>query len=295
MKIKCKNPKVRFGNVAEYCTLRFAFGIGVSRRKLHAKKFPVIALTMLFIFMISPAAAAAGLFGTPQTVSRQQGGLNTAIGYRYHEDVFENSADYKIRQNEIYSQAAYGAKNIWEIYARVGVADMKMVDVFRSTDYYIETSKNNFDENWKFSGTLGAKAFYPINKTFGLGAFVQGTYYFGDFTDNTAIISGGMPVVTELKVKNLWDINFGVGFQATLRCGTRLYAGPYIYYSEAKMSLSSDISGLEYAVEDFSVKNKSIVGGYAGADIPLAKGFHLNVEGQFSDEFSAGAAVSYTY
>ena len=36
-------------------------------------------------------------------------------------------------------------------------------------------------------------------------------------------------------------------------------------------------------------------GGFAGIDIPLAKGFRLNVEGQYSDRFSAGAAVSYTY
>jgi hypothetical protein len=265
------------------------------KRKLPVKKFPFITLVVLLIFMISPAATAAGLFGAPQTVSRQQGGLNTAIGYRYHQDIFENGSDYKIRQNEIYSQAAYGAQNIWEIYARVGVADLKMVDIFRSTDYLIEIDKNNFEENWKISGTLGAKAFYPINKIFGVGAFVQGTYYFSDFTDNVSGTNLGEPFATYLKVKNLWDINFGVGFQATLPCGTRLYAGPYIYYSGAEMSLSSDISGLEYSREDFSVKNKSIAAGFAGADIPLSKGFRLNIEGQFADEFSAGAAVSYTY
>jgi hypothetical protein len=265
------------------------------KSKLPAKKFPVIVLTLLLVFMISPAAGAAGLFGAPQTVSREQGGLNTAIGYRYHQDVFENGADYKIRQNEVYSQAAYGAKNIWEIYARVGVADMKMVDIFRPADYDIETGKNNFEENWKLSGTLGVKAFYPMNKIFGVGAFVQGTYYFNDFTDKVSGTSLGEPFTTYLKMKNLWDINFGIGLQATLPCGTRLYAGPYIYYSEADISWSSNISGPGYSMEDFSVKNKTVVGGYAGADIPLVKRFRLNVEGQFADEFSAGAAVSYTY
>jgi hypothetical protein len=265
------------------------------KRKIYADRFLIIAIMMLLIFMISPAVEAAGLFGSPQTVSRTEGGLNTAIGYRYHQDVFENGADYKVRQNEIYSQAAYGAKNIWEIYARVGVADMKMVDIFVSPDYDIDTGENNLDGNWKLFGTLGAKVFYPMTKTFGLGVFVQGTYGFSDFTDSVSGTSLGQPFTADLKVKNLWDINFGVGFQATLPGGTRLYAGPYIYYSEADLSWSSNISGLEYSTEDFSVKNKTVAGGYAGAEIPLIKGFRLNVEGQYAEEFSAGAAVIYKY
>jgi len=263
--------------------------------KIPADRFLIISLIVSFVFMISPAAGAAGLFGAPQTVSRTEGGLNTAIGYRYHQDMFENGSDYKVRQNEIYSQAAYGANNIWEIYARAGIANMKMVDIFRSPDYEADTDENNFDENWKVSGTFGAKFFYPMTKTLGMGAFVQGTYCFSDFTDNVSGTSLGKPFTANLKVKNLWDINFGVGFQATLPCGTRLYAGPYIYYSEAEMAMSSKISGLEYSTENFSVKNKTIAGGFAGADIPLIKRFRLNVEAQYADQFSAGLAVSYTY
>ena len=237
------------------------------------KYFTVIALVTLF-FTISPKAMAAGLFGAPQTVSREAGGLNTAIGYSYHEDTYENGADLKIRQNEIYSQAAYGAKNIWEIYARLGMSDLKIEDAFK--------------DNEKFFTTLGAKAFYPINETWGVGAFVQGTYYLNDFTDNVSRNK-------EIEVKNLRDINCGIGFQVTLPCKTKIYAGPYLHYSEAKMYLSSNIPGLEYAAGNFSIENKSIAGGFAGVDIPLIKGFRLNVEGQYSDKLSAGAAVSYTY
>ena len=59
--------------------------------------------------------------------------------------------------------------------------------------------------------------------------------------------------------------------------------------------MASSITGLEYGTGNVSVKNKTIIGGFTGLDIPLAKGFHLNIEGQFSDRFSAGAAISYTY
>jgi hypothetical protein len=175
------------------------------------------------------------------------------------------------------------------------VSDLKIFDAFSSTEASTSTNKNDFEENWKFFGTLGAKGFYPIDKTFGIGAFIQGTYYFSKFTDDVAGNSASRPFTTDLKVDNLWDVNLGVGFQATIPYGIKLYAGPYIYYSEAKISIADNIPGLECAAGNVSIKNKSIAGGFAGIDIPLAKGFRLNVEGQLSDRFSSGASISYTY
>ena len=93
----------------------------------------------------------------------------------------------------------------------------------------------------------------------------------------------------------MWDMNFGIGFQVTVPCGIKLYTGPYIYYSEAKVGLSANIPGLELGTENILLKNKTIVGGFIGADITLTKGFHLNLEGQYSERLSVGAAVSYTY
>jgi len=264
-------------------------------KEMIMKIFLNIALTVLFIFSINSTVAASGLFGAPQTVSKEAGGLNTAIGYLYHEDTYTNGADHIIRQNEIYSQVAYGAKNIWEIYARIGVSDLKVFDVFNSTDASTTPNKNDFEENWKIFGTLGAKGFYPINETFGIGAFIQGTYYFSNFTDDVTGTSGSQPFATDLKVDNLWDVNFGVGFQATTPCGIKFYAGPYIYYLQANVSLADNIPGLEFAAGNVSIKNKSLAGGFAGIDIPLAKGFRLNMEGQYSERFTAGAAVSYIY
>jgi hypothetical protein len=265
------------------------------KSKIITKNFPVIVLAVLLNFLIGPTANASGLFGPLQTVSRESGGLNTAIGYWYHEDTYKNGAEHVVRQNQIYSQAAYGSKNIWEIYARIGISDLKIFEAFSSADDSTTTNKNDFEENWKFFGTLGAKGFYPINKTFGIGAFVHGTYYLGNYTDDVAGMSGITPFTAELKVKNLWDVNFGAGFQVTIPRGIKLYAGPYIYYSGAQISLASKITGLEYGAANVSIKNKTIIGGFTGLDIPLIKGFHLNIEGQFSDRFSAGAAISYTY
>lgn len=189
----------------------------------------------------------------------------------------------------------YGAKNIWEVYGRIGASDLKVSDAFSSSDLLTTTDKINFEENWKFFGTLGAKGFFPVNKVFGFGAFVQGTYYFSNFSDDVSGTAGGSPFTSNLKIKNLWDVNLGMSLQVTAPLDIRLYAGPYIYYSEAKASLDPNISGLEYGTGNVTIKNKSTIGGFGGIDIPLIKGFRLNVEVQYADRLSAGAAISYTY
>jgi hypothetical protein len=244
---------------------------------------------------MSSIAAAGGSFGPPQTVSKEAGGLNTAIGYRYYEDTFKNQTDHVVRQNQFYSQVAYGAANRWEIYGRIGISDLKISDAFNPTNALTSTSKNNFEENWKFFGTLGAKGFYPINNIFGIGAFIQGSYNFSNFTDEVAGRYNTTPFLADLKIKNLWDVNFGVGFQATAPRDIKLYAGPYIYYAEADAHLSCAVPGIQSGTQKVLWKNKSIVGGFLGTDIPLAKGFHLNIEGQYTDRFSVGSAITYSY
>ena len=247
------------------------------------------------ILAIHPAATAGGLFGPPQTISKTAGGLNTAIGYQYHEDTYKHHINSVLRQNQIYSQAAWGASDIWEIYGRVGAADLKMSDVFSSNQISTVNIGDDFHESWRFFGTLGAKGFYPINRIFGVGAFIQGSYNIGKYADETAILHNTSFLVADLEVKNLWDVNVGLGVQATVPFGIKLYGGPYVYYAEADARLSGNIPGLPFGTEKTLLKNKSLVGGYCGVDIPLIRGFRLNIEGQYTNRFSVGSAITYTY
>jgi len=258
------------------------------------RRLNVMVISAFLVFAVHGTAAGGGPFGPPQSVSKEAGGLNTGIGYWYHQDEYKNGAEHVTRQNQVYSQLGYGTQN-WEIYGRIGISDLKISDAFSSTQASTTTSKEDFEDNWKFFGTLGAKGFYPFNKTFGIGAFVQGSYYFSDFTDNVSGTQAGGPFTIQLKVKNLWDVNFGLGFQATVPYGIKLYIGPYAYYSEAKQSLSANIPGLNSDTGSVRVHNETMVGGFTGIDVPLARGFHLNVEGQYSARFSVGAALTYSY
>lgn len=252
-------------------------------------------ITALAVFSFSLPAPASGPFGPPQPVADKNGGLHTAIGYWRHTDQFNDQARSVIRQTQVYSEAGYGWSDRWDIYGRIGVSDMKIIDAFRSTNAATVTSKKDFHDHWGLFGTLGAKGFYPITKALGIGASVQGTYYFRDFADDMSGAQNGTPFSTELDVKNIWDVHLGLGVQGNMPYDVKLYAGPYVYYSQAAVCPSANIAGLRFASGRVHLRNHSPLGGFAGMDVGLGKGFHLNIEGRYAARFSIGAAVTYSY
>jgi hypothetical protein len=263
------------------------------RKNLFTKK---IIFHFIFVFVLGvPAAAISGGFGAPQPVCRETGGLHTAIGYWYGENVYENGVTNVVRQNQIYSEAGYGFGMYMDVYARIGVSDLKMLDAFRSGIVTTFTNKSNFKDNWKIFGTLGAKGFYPLNDIFGVGVFFQGTCYFDDFSDGVAGRESGRLFLSELDIENYWEVNAGIGLQAAIPYGIKLYCGPYGYYFQARVSPLFNIAGLPFVTGDGKIKNKTKWGGYGGIVVPLGKGFQINVEGQYSERFSVGAAAIYMY
>lgn len=261
---------------------------------IHIKGLQGIWIAAFMLFAVNGTAAAGGLFGPPQPTSGETGGLHTGIGYGYHEDRYRNDTDHTIRRNQVYSELGYGAKN-FGIYGRIGASDLKILDAFRSTQASTTTSGNDFQDGWKAFGTLGGQGFYPFNRTFGIGAFLQTSYYFQNFTDDISGIHDGARFTQELKVKNLWDVNFGIGFQATVPNDIKLYMGPYVNSSQARISPSVNMPGLPFSAGESTLRNKTKIGGFSGIDVPLAGGFHLVVEGQYSERFSVATAVTYSY
>jgi len=259
------------------------------------KIIKIIVIIGFIILMAPGRAAAGGPFGPPQPIAKEAGGIHTGIGYWFQEDKYINGTEQVTRQNQVYSELGYGFRNGCEITARVGMSDLKLIDAFNSRTASTATSKQDFEEHVKFFSTVGAKGFYPFNKTFGMGAFIQGTYYFSDFTDPVSGTQNGVPFSVELRVKNLWDVNFGMGFQVTVPYGIKMYIGPYAHYSELKVSPSADVAGIALASGETTMKDKTGFGGFAGIEVPLAKGFRLNLEGQYTERLSAGAAVLYVY
>ncbi len=266
------------------------------KRRVSARRLKgiLVAVAASILSAVHGAAVAGGPFGPPQPVFRNAGGLHTGIGYGHREDRYRNGTVSTIEQHQIFSELGYGTVH-YGIYGRIGVSDLKIPGAFRSTQASVTTSGDDLKDNWKFFGALGGQGFYPFNKAFGIGAFLQGSYSFQDFTDDISGTRDGVPVTATLKVNKLLDANFGIGVQATLSRDIKLYAGPYLCYSQAKISFSGNIPGLPFPTGEVTAHNKTNVGGFAGIDVPLARGFHLLVEGQYSDRFSAGTTVAYSY
>jgi hypothetical protein len=262
---------------------------------VHMKSLKVIVMILFVILTALGGAVAGGPFGPPQPIGKEAGGIHTGIGYWFQEDMYKNGLEQVIRQNQVYSELGYGSRNGWEITARVGMSDLKLIDSFSSSSASTAMSKMDFEEHGKFFSTLGVKGFYPFNNTIGIGAFIQGTYYFSDFTDSVSGIRNGVPFSAELRIKNLWDVNFGIGLQVTVPYGIKMYIGPYVNYSEFKVWPSADIAGVALASGETTMKNKTGFGGVTGIEVPLAKGFRLNLEGQYTEKLSVGAAVLYVY
>ena len=123
---------------------------------------------------------------------------------------------------------------------------------------------------------------------------MQGSYFFNDFKDRVAGTSNGAFFSSELDIKNPRDINVGLNLQIMAPSNVKFYLGPYYYYWEAGACQSPGIAGLPIASGQ-SLRNNANFGVLAGADMPIGKGFHLNIESQYSERISAGAAITFAY
>lgn len=261
---------------------------------MNTKRISAAAAGVLIVMLLPVSIFAGSLFGPPQPVSRPDGGLHTAIGYWRYEDKFKDGGDYVLKQNQLYTHAGYGARDLWEVYGRLGVADMKLENAFSPTDALTSASRSDLNDTWNnFFGTLGGKLFYPYGKIFGVGAFLQGTYFFNYFSDGVSGTRAGGPYTAGLKIKNMWDLNFGIGGQMAV-ADTKFYLGPYFHHAEANASPAPAMTGLQFA-SDTTIKNKSSVGVFAGIDAPLGRGFRFNIEAHYCEELSIGAGISFTY
>ena len=61
------------------------------KKNLPMKHIVAIVIASFIVLQMSVPVFAGGMFGPPQTLSKKEGGLNTAIGYQYVQDTLKNS------------------------------------------------------------------------------------------------------------------------------------------------------------------------------------------------------------
>lgn len=230
----------------------------------------IIITAILFTF-IATGIAAAGQFGAPQPVANENG-FALGVGYFYSQNKWEprdntSNDDFKMTRNEVYIQASAATKYI-EGYLRLGGTNVKLengTSVANGTD---------FNDSGVIFGGIGARGYYPVTSNFGIGPVIQASLY-DNFTDSYNGV--------EIKLKSPWEIGAALAFQGNIGNDLIIYAGPYLFWSEFKVDGGD------------SWEAKSNFGGMGGVRFKFGKNFSIEIEGQYTNEFSAGGMFTVSF
>jgi hypothetical protein len=219
----------------------------------------------VLITLLLVGTALAGEFGPPEPLA-DPGKVSVGLGYWLDRTKMkQDSESVGTRSNQYYVQGTYTLLKDWEIYGKLGGADM----IFHNHDTH-----QRFSDSANVFGTLGFKGVLYRCGNFAVGPFIEGTWY-GD--------AAGV-------AKNQWETNVGVSAQYKIRSVT-LYGGPFAYWRQADSRLA-----LNPALSQDDIKEKHNFGGFLGVRVPvLQQRVFLTVEGQMKDRPGAGASISYKF
>ena len=243
----------------------------------------LVAFTIVSFF--AAGTAMAGEFGAPAPYTKE-GQFSMGLGYSYMDSKVKpkdrtiiDADNFKFTQSQVYLEGGYGIAKGWEVFARLGGADLKGVGAF--VDNALPGGKADFKDGMKFFGALGVRGAFYSAPSHSVGAFLQGTY-FPEYKDVDAQQS-------QLKVKSMYEVDFGIAAQMNLGPAV-VYAGPFFYVLRGKAE-DTDLS-VPVVLGTASFKEKTPVGGFAGVRYPFGSGYFANLEGRYQ---SGGVlSVSFT-
>jgi hypothetical protein len=222
----------------------------------------IIGIVLATLFIVS--VASAGQFGPPEPMS-DPGKFSLGLGYWLDQSKMKQEGDGTLRErsNQYYLQGNYTLLKDWEVYARLGAADLSL--------------KNHREHSGdpEAYGTVGFKGVLYRYKNFAIGPFVDGSWY----ADHDHV------------ARDQWGVNLGVSAQYKIPVCDRdltLYAGPFAYWNRAERE------GFGYWGRDLKEKNN--VGGFFGVKVPIVKQkLFLTAETQAKDRMSVGASLNYAF
>lgn len=222
-------------------------------------------LGVIFVTLLFVGTAFAGEFGPPEPLA-DPGQFSFGAGYWLDRTKMEQGDDHLgTRSNEYYLQGTYTFLKDWEVYGRLGGADMRV---------YSHDTGQHFSDSANIYGTLGFKGVVYRSGNFAFGPFIDGSLY-----GNYAGVA-----------KNQWDTNIGVSAQYKIRSVT-LYGGPFGYWRQADSEMA-----LNPSVSQDDMKERHNLGGFLGVQVPVVQQkVFLTAEVQMKDRPGAGASVSYKF
>jgi hypothetical protein len=280
----------------------------------------VVAVMALALFGAS--TFAVGFIGTP-TAELNKGQWNAGFNYSYinpEMDKFKvegSSVDFdevgavtdagtfsgklKAQNTKIqrhYVSVGYGIEDWWQVYAQLGIADMK-------SDWKAASGESDWTGGTNFDNDLvwgwGTKVTFAKQDKVDWGATLQMNWMDTQWKDKGSEIDGTEVDTWKDTVDiRTWDLLIAVGPTIDMT-GWKLYGGPYYYY------LNGDFRGKEkgnWVDEDSSgswidrgsgdIRADNNFGGYIGAQFDIAQNCTLAVEysSTLRSDWGIGAGVT---
>jgi hypothetical protein len=249
-----------------------------------------LVVSMVLIFVLCATGAFAGQpIGGP--AGPDPGKLAFSVGYFYSKDKWESNTlngDFKLETNTYFGQVAYGLAPGWDVYLRGGAI----------------TAKNTGDEfDWKensgYFGGIGMHGKFYEKKDWNLilGPTANFTYFsnWKDSITTTGVI-GNRPMSgrTEVEMKEHYSFDVGLGFQWAPVPYLRFYGGPFYHYETARLDVDF-VAGLDAFSDGSNIHPSKTFGTRFGVRIPFTDQIALQLEGQYRDYFSGGAAIGFSF
>ncbi len=234
------------------------------------KTLSYLLSVVLVLFTVN--VSFAGQFG-PAEPTAKEGKPSIGVGYFYSESKMKSSdtGNLVFKSNQRYLQGSFSFIKNWEVFGRIGGADMK-------------EHASGFKDGMKTFGSLGVRGLLYDDGLFGFGPVIQGNIY-SNYSDTA--ISGGVP--ERLTVENSWDGSVGLAVQIK-KDRFIFYYGPFVYMARNKLKVRTPFSN-----DSTTLKEKQNLGGFLGVNVLAIKSLNICIEGQYTGRFSVGGTVNYSF
>lgn len=247
----------------------------------------VVSLALIMVLCAAGAFAAQPLGGP---VDAEKGKWSTSVGYFYSQDRWTSNTlsgnfDPKITTYSYFGQVAYGVAKGWDVYARAGVVDAKLVQ-----------SSVDFNANGKFFAALGTHGTLFEKKEWhlALGPIANVAYY-TNWTDSANTFLPTNTGLTYISIKDHWSANVGLGFRWSPIQLLTVYGGPFYNYETAKLKANGFIRGIPFSGSGNNISADKSFGSRLGIQIPFKDQFSINFEAQMKDYFGAGGWLTFYF
>ena len=262
----------------------------------------MLLVTLMLICLFSSSAFGLDPMGAP-AATLKQGQSRVGAEYSYSEmDIAANSPVLTlsgtptpgliagavindVRSHRIYANLGLGIIDDWEVFLRLGAADLRPNKGSSSASIagYIGDTTQGF----ALGGGTKVTFWESQDSKFALGALGQMSWATFSFDQSDAAL--GYNVAAEI---DFVEVQVALGPTFRLAEGFSIYGGPFFHFISGEADYKGTILSVPGSLS-VHLSQESMIGGYAGTQIDIGENVSLYVEGQFTGEaYSVAASIA---